>query len=354
MTSPIRTQLNPITIRRLDAVRGIAALYVVLCHTGLRGFPYGGEAVIAFFLLSGFVIHANEGHRAQVEPLRYLGRRLRRLYPVLLSAVGLVIIVAGLEGTLARDFNLIQLIATLAAVWPFLHNAPLWSLSYEALYYLAYPVLLAVPARYRLTLVAIVSAISLAIFNANPFYFFQAGSLLIVWWAGAEAARLYGTGRVCDYLPVTFGLAGMFILALLLATQLSGVARASSGRAFLAALAFFVISLTAPGWAKHLFDHVMEPFAAIAPISYGLYVLHMPLVTMPGPVWLHLLAGVPLTFLLAWVAESALRKGGWISSAFAILSRRLAASRRQLASVLYPAGAEQAQAAALVLEAEQV
>ena len=54
-------------LQKLDAIRGLAACYVVIYHiiATLKGFPqiikdvffsFGQEAVILFFLLSGFVI----------------------------------------------------------------------------------------------------------------------------------------------------------------------------------------------------------------------------------------------------------------------------------------------------------
>ena len=46
-------------LQRLEAVRGVAALYVVIAHS-ITPTPFilsfGQEAVIVFFLLSGFVI----------------------------------------------------------------------------------------------------------------------------------------------------------------------------------------------------------------------------------------------------------------------------------------------------------
>jgi peptidoglycan/LPS O-acetylase OafA/YrhL len=76
--------LSPRVRALLDAARACAALYVVAHHVAKGyGFPgltghllrFGQEAVIVFFLLSGFVIFANE---RSPPPLRSKWRQSRR------------------------------------------------------------------------------------------------------------------------------------------------------------------------------------------------------------------------------------------------------------------------------------
>src|SRR5690348_13697572 len=87
---------------RLEALRGAAAAYVVLGHIGsgwygnpLLGLPvrFGLEAVILFFLISGFVIeYSAYGGRKAGELIGfgdYLVKRVRRIYPLFLLALGL-------------------------------------------------------------------------------------------------------------------------------------------------------------------------------------------------------------------------------------------------------------------------
>jgi peptidoglycan/LPS O-acetylase OafA/YrhL len=363
---PVRTQLNPTTVRRLDAVRALAALYVVACHV-FSSLPGGSDAVIAFFLLSGFVIHANEHSRARQSPCRYLLRRARRLYPLLIVAMALSVALAALDGSLGSRFTLAALASTLVFQstldHPFMDNVPLWSLSYEALYYVAYPVLLLVTIRWRFGLVVGVSMASLLAFTAHPSFIFSAGACLAIWWAGAEAARFYGLSRR-RFVPIYAGLGVLLIGALGLAILRPwldpSLLYPRLPRAFAAALLLLWAGIAAPPAVGAIFGRLLGRAAMLAPISYGLYVIHYPLVAVWSPsatMPFRLLVAVPLAFLLAWVAESALRRGGWIRSAFAILSRRLAASRHQSASVPYPAGVALAQASGpvlvLALEAEQ-
>src|SRR5579859_365779 len=176
----MRTQLNPSTIRRLDAVRALAALTVVAAHL----FPHtagdlGPEAVMVFFLLSGFVIYANEHHRAVREPHLYLLRRARRLYPVLIVALIVSVAVMIMDGTLAREFKPSELLAILAfqqTLGKSLNNAPLWTLSFEAIYYVTFPLLMLISVRWRFRFVLVLSAVATLAFSAQPGLYLSAAS----------------------------------------------------------------------------------------------------------------------------------------------------------------------------------
>ena len=111
----------------LDGLRGLAAFYVMVGHArwllwegysvGFQKHPasystinkalmyffslfkYGHEAVLFFFVLSGFVIHLRyarqmkeQGNEAKFDWAAFVWRRARRLYPPLLAALGLTFI----------------------------------------------------------------------------------------------------------------------------------------------------------------------------------------------------------------------------------------------------------------------
>lgn len=144
----------------LDALRGIAALFVLLRHTsGYWGpFPFHHSylAVDLFFVLSGFVIaHAYERRfeEGTMTPSRFVAVRLIRLYPMyfLGLAIGLIWAVSKMargmqvfsigDGQLPRVL-LLSLAFLPAHVDPALFlfplNGPSWSLFYELIVNIAY------------------------------------------------------------------------------------------------------------------------------------------------------------------------------------------------------------------------
>ena len=82
---------GPVRYRTLDALRGVAALFVVARHCGpwVPQFSYLG--VDMFFVLSGFVLAKANDRRfaAGMSGWEFLSRRVKRLYP--LYALGLAL-----------------------------------------------------------------------------------------------------------------------------------------------------------------------------------------------------------------------------------------------------------------------
>jgi peptidoglycan/LPS O-acetylase OafA/YrhL len=133
----------------LDGLRGLAALAVALFHAAIF-FPAltviapanGYLAVDFFFVLSGFVLaHAySERFAKGMTACAFMGRRLRRLYPLYLLSLALWLPL-GIRGLMSRTLDPRQtIIAAVAAllylpapqsflVYPL--NPPTWSLFYE-------------------------------------------------------------------------------------------------------------------------------------------------------------------------------------------------------------------------------
>ncbi|MFZ4694865.1 MAG: acyltransferase family protein [Verrucomicrobiia bacterium] len=205
-------------IRSLDALRGALALYVALHHIGFlysdwwraagnlpwlftKFSAFGHEAVIAFFLLSGFAMMRSHGG----DPLdpaslnRYAFRRVRRLYGVYLGALLLTALFSLHRGGTSLAIqqlpaNLLMLQAGGGPWWrqTYLGNTPLWSLSFEAAYYLAFPALLLLGRRLGpRALVGTVAAFGTAGWIGVWFGGFHDASiaaLLPTWWIGAWLA----------------------------------------------------------------------------------------------------------------------------------------------------------------------
>lgn len=215
-------------IEIVEAARGAAALYVLIGHlfwtafevTGSAGpffrlFRYGHEAVILFFLLSGFSIHYTYYHRPLREAhelKRYFIGRFRRIYPVFLFAFALTLALGALAASLspATLFRRYETsILDHAAQLLFLTdlkgsgtwfpvppgNAALWSLSYEVAFYLVYPLFWRASQMLR---PAVLMSIAIALGLANE-ALISAGfanhlskvfGLYWIWCAGAVSAQL--------------------------------------------------------------------------------------------------------------------------------------------------------------------
>ncbi|MBI2814101.1 MAG: acyltransferase [Opitutae bacterium] len=140
----------------LDSVRGWAALSVLIFHTfSLDSMPkFPGRdyfyylqadraAVLLFFVLSGFVIGLTNQRPWSAPAVRQYGwRRFLRIYPIYLIAV----VLGWMAVPAARPTTLLGQLAFLQdsnptnplAVPNLPGNIPLWSLHYEALFYLCF------------------------------------------------------------------------------------------------------------------------------------------------------------------------------------------------------------------------
>ncbi len=170
----------------LDALRGLAAATVVLHHflvvspewwdesyhsdfwvlkyTPLHVFWAGPEAVMLFFVLSGFVLSL-PFYRGRVSVKRFLTRRVFRIYPAYVVAVLLAV---ALAATISRHgisslsgwFNLVWIAPVSAAdvvravllidvFDPIRMDPPFWSLVHEMRISLLFPILMIVVRRER-------------------------------------------------------------------------------------------------------------------------------------------------------------------------------------------------------------
>ena len=198
----------------LDLVRFLAALAVVLMHAHQFGLVHGPgaaslellgrEAVMAFFVLSGFVIaHTTEQRRPSLRD--YALARCARIYsvalPVLLLAFACASLLpdystAGMEKPyqLAKPwfyipFHLLFLgeLWTLSDFPPWL--GPWWSLNYEVWYYVLFGVACYVRGPWRLPALALVLAVmGLKLWLLLPVWL--AGVVLYRWQARHALPRL--------------------------------------------------------------------------------------------------------------------------------------------------------------------
>jgi peptidoglycan/LPS O-acetylase OafA/YrhL len=249
----------------LTALRGIAALCVVLFHYSVGSFPnlhltdttfFVGKSYLfvdLFFALSGFILmhvygrsFADGPSKATLGP--FLQARLARLYPLHLVLLGgfvlleLVKLVVG-QGAFGGSHTLAALPGSLLLLnaaglydtitW----NGPSWSISAEWIVGLAFPLLVPVVARLRptgLLLLYVATLAGFALLSAGPqhdldltsdwgvprcFLGFTGGMVLYrVWqdgaprWMATDAAALATAGGIV--LAMHLNMRGIFVMPL--------------------------------------------------------------------------------------------------------------------------------------------
>ncbi|MDM3870616.1 acyltransferase [Porticoccus sp. W117] len=137
-------------IEELTFFRFLAASIVVIFHFGkdLEGIPgflrSGPEMVTFFFVLSGFVMGISYFNKPVVAT-KYLWARFSRITPVYFLALGLVLASMVLSHQSINPIALLLNVTFLqswVSPFPLSLNGPGWSLSVEAFFYCAFPLIL--------------------------------------------------------------------------------------------------------------------------------------------------------------------------------------------------------------------
>lgn len=333
-------------IEKLEMLRGLAAMYVVAHHLVLHAFPlnrvlnfllrFGQEAVMAFFLLSGFVVYYST-HQHRDQSFRgYFRRRFTRIYPIFLIALVLSYGMGVLAGYTLVDwrtlcgnvFMLQDFSAGKPGVWfdTFCGNGPLWSLSYEWWFYMMFfPVYSQVPARFQLPCAAVISLAGLLTYAWHPNQISLFLLYFILWWTGLELGRTYGGGNTPTFYTQRYSVlvlagfcVGVTIVTLGLMARpvplLFGLHPILEIRHFCACFVMLCVGLLWSHFEWRGFSRIFGVFSLIAPISYAVYVFHYPIGAyvlnahwIPGS-FLRLLLAILLTLLVSYLAEVPLQR----------------------------------------------
>ncbi|MGD1852141.1 MAG: acyltransferase family protein [Cyanophyceae cyanobacterium] len=322
-------------VRELDGIRGLTAAYVVFhnwagssttlpiwLQKGLLSF--GQEAVMVFFLLSGFVMYWSLVNRPKQNFYQYFIRRFRRIYFPFLCAILLVFGIAvskgGLMSTLGNpDFwptlvgNLLMtqelsIIKPGIHVEPFLGNLPFWTLTYEWwFYFLFFPVYcFFLKKPWRLYIVTLYSLTNFLIYTQTPNIVSLVCSYFILWWSGLELATFVHRKSLSwkSLSPTLFSVAGMAMVTLIPVFFVEKIALGYYPfvifRHFFAVLIFLIIAKVWYGQRSRLIHHCLIPFGKISPISYALYLFHYPILVLWNPAILseNLWISVPVKFIV--------------------------------------------------------
>lgn len=285
----------------LEAVRGGAALYVFLGHfivgsfiakTNLLSifFRFGQEAVILFFLMSGFVIELS-GLRKKTSFRDFFAKRFLRIYPLFLLGILLILVYKIIYHfpieikTLVGNLLMLQDAESLkpGTIVGTYGNTALWSLSYEWWFYMLFVPISRFKSKNAIAItIAVVSAI---LYFVHPFQPVRWLMYFGIWWSGVMLADLLVLGKINFKNSITKIIGPLLVLPLFLsiikATTLKfqsiGVYPILEIRHFLSAILFIIIAII---WRKtNWFGYnYFSFFEKIAPFSYGLYVLHLPLI----------------------------------------------------------------------------
>ena len=298
---------------KLEAVRGLAAFYVVLHHTidhktAVGGLPvgfllrFGQEAVILFFLLSGFVINYSFKVGKDKSFSTYLFKRGTRIYiPLffvfLLGYVGLSYNRGELINpelwTLLKNILMLQdwdKVKPNVLAEPYMGNTPLWSLSYEWWFYMLYfPIATRINTVFKQTVLVFIFSIAMAVFYViEPNFLARLFTYFGIWWAGVYLSELYLAGKHNSIKSLTVPVGALCVLAAILFIPVLSARNAGEGlllgmhpllefRHVFSALLFLCGAIV---WQKIRwigFDLLLKPFLLFAPISYVLYICHQPL-----------------------------------------------------------------------------
>lgn len=299
----------------LDAWRFLAAMAVFVLHASFHRFTggvpglwrlsvFGNDAVMVFFVLSGFVI-AYVSARRENRPREYLAARLARLWSICIPALALTVALDAIGMRLAPDLYAFALyeygnpLARIAANLLFLNelwfysiqpfsNTPYWSVGYEFWYYMWFGAALFLSGPRRLagvTLVALIMGPKILL-------------LLPVWLAGVWAYRTSLAQRLSRR-------GGQWLCASTLAAYL--VYRLLDGQAMLDALSASLLGAaltTRLGWSEHFLSNYVvgalfalhfvgarrwlhaqqtvprslgSPIRYLAGLTFALYLFHNPL-----------------------------------------------------------------------------
>lgn len=295
---------------KLEAIRGAAALYVVLHHTlpndfvhsagwGML-FRFGQEAVILFFVLSGFVINYSFQTSKNQTFKKYFEKRFIRLYIPLLPILLLGYLMKSYEAGEFVDLRIGELLGNVimlqdinmskpnVVVSPYWGNHPLWSLSYEWWFYmLFYPIQRFTTAATRSKVVlSVVTLATLSYFN-YPYFPNRILMYLGIWWVGVELSNLYLQGRHKDFkamgfvllliaVPTVLHLCNLivFVNGFGLSALKLGVHPFLEFRHFAWTLFVMIVAVCwcRLGWP--LFAIIFGWGVYLAPVSYGIYISH--------------------------------------------------------------------------------
>lgn len=299
---------------KLEALRGAAALYVVFHHTiphesRLFNVPvghlmrFGQEAVILFFLLSGFVINYSFKLSRNKHFGNYFAKRFCRIYIPLIAVMLISYFTQSYEAGEFLGPDIPALLGNLfmlqdwalanpnVLVDPYMGNGPLWSLSYEWWFYmLFFPLYTLVRhTSHASTIAFLVSIVASVVYIFYPYFAIRVFMYLAIWWAGAYVGELYLENRHRSFKALLVPCGVLTTIAISLSINVYLFITSTDDKLIFGLHPFnelrhFVFALMAiiggwiwlkSGWI--FYKTTLHHFRLLAPISYAIYICHDPI-----------------------------------------------------------------------------
>lgn len=294
-------------IVKIEALRGLVAMYVMLCHTLqseviVLGFDisfinkYGNIGVLIFFILSGFVIQYSYSIAKDKSFKNYFLKRFFRIYIPLIFVFVLNTVIVFIQGDYDK-IKIFELIGTLLMLQdnagtmgtichPYLANLPLWSLSFEWWYYMLFFVVVNKLGKKAPSFIYIVSSLAAISYMFYPIYLNRVLMFLSFWWLGADMARAYlSDGSIAMkkiIKPLSVILFCVVIIRINLFLYYNNVMETFPVNEYKSFLGGFLIVLVGLIWYKlkfRFFKYTIGLFEPFAKISYMIYISHWFLVS---------------------------------------------------------------------------
>jgi peptidoglycan/LPS O-acetylase OafA/YrhL len=288
----------------LDVVRFTAALTVFLGHAAGRSWTgsflwqlgaYADTCVVVFFVLSGYVI----GYVCDTKEKdwrSYFVNRAARLWSVVIPALMLTFVIdyAGIriapelyvgQAWYAGDMLLLRYIASFLMVQEFWHvslvpgiNAPFWSLSFEAVYYVVFGIAFFSRSRWKWL------AVVIALLLSGPFITLLLPIWLLGFYSYGLTKRLHLSNAV-NFVAFMLGFAILLMSPLVRSSEVAEFTVLGEhvfGR-YVDAVGFFFNLIGAYGLctsAVPLSARFGKVITNIASATFVLYLFHRPLIQM--------------------------------------------------------------------------
>lgn len=323
----------------LEALRAFASIYVFLHHAFVdythcniyiaKLFIFGQEAVMVFFLLSGYVISRSMGKNNYAFSI-YFKHRFTRIYYVVIPSIIFSYFVFGYIYN-NWSVNIQQLFLNLlmlqdkpelkpgVLVSPVFHNEPLWSLSYEWWFYMIFFIHLKIVKLFnQKTLVYILSSLFITLVGIVTYklVFNQLSLFLMyyfIWATGASFYFIYEEKNLLKKSYYIYTLLLSYIIILLLYSYFFIYKEETFFYVnhpileFRHYLSTFILILMLLIYLKlyqfiakiNFLNILIRFFAKFAPISFAFYLFHYPVMLLLGPLDTNGYLKVILMFLFA-------------------------------------------------------